>query len=111
MRPLQLAFEYMKIFYSGNDLDRLSDLLAVDFTFKGTIYNFDSAAGYIESLKSNPPIDFEYTVLQSYESESSACLIYEFSKPGVRTLMAQTFHIRGERISKMILIFDPRPFA
>jgi len=111
MRPLELANKYMEIFYSGNQIDDLRQLFSNDFSFKGPFYEFDTAEAYIESLKAEPPAGFEYSIYQSYENESSACLIYQFSKPGVSVLMAQQFEIKNGRISRIFLIFDTAAFA
>ena len=38
MKPLDLALKYMEIFYSGGDVDELSQILAVDLTFEGRTF-------------------------------------------------------------------------
>ena len=35
MSPLDVALKYMDIFYSRKDLERLREVLAADYTFKG----------------------------------------------------------------------------
>ncbi len=111
MKPLQLALKYMEVFYSGGDMQALRPLLAEDFSFSGPFYTFESAEAYIDSLKADPPKEFEYEIIRSWEDDSSACLIYQFSKPGVSTPMAQMFQVKEGRISKILLVFDTGAFA
>lgn len=94
MRPLDLALKYMEIVFSENNLDDLSHLFACDFNFRGPLFEFDWAEGYIHSLKSEPPLGFKYKIINSFENESSACLVYEFLKPNVCVSMAQLFEIK-----------------
>lgn len=110
MKPLDLALEYMDVVFGGKDIERLSNLLADQFSFQGPFFKFDSAVDYINSLKADPPKDFGYTMISTFEDEASACLVYRFSKPGVDTPMVQLFKINNGKISKILLVFDTAPF-
>ncbi|MCG8361733.1 MAG: nuclear transport factor 2 family protein [Pseudanabaenales cyanobacterium] len=111
MGPLDLAQKYMEIFFSGRDIADLSHLFSTDFTFSGPFYEFDSAADYLNSLKSDPPKNLHYKVIRAFENESLACLVYQFSKPGINIPMAQMFEVSNGKISKILLIFDTGAFA
>jgi hypothetical protein len=111
MKPLKLAQQYMEIFFTGKNPEELSQIFSDDFSFSGPFYQFDSAKDYINSLKTGPPEDCEYKIIQSYEDDISACLIYDFSKPGVNTPMAQIFEINNGKISKILLVFDTGEFS
>jgi len=111
MQPLELASKYMEILFYGKELDDLHQIFASDLLFSGPLFEFDTAEAYIDSLKSDPPSGFKYSILQSYENESSACLIYQFSKPGISVPMAQMFEVSNEKISRIILIFDKGAFV
>lgn len=111
MKPLGLALKYMDILFSGKNIDELSDLLADKLTFSGPFYQFETAQDYIESLKSEPPKQFQYKIIQSFETESSVCIIYQFQKPGISVPMAQLFEISQSKISKILLIFDSGAFT
>ncbi len=106
MKPMELALKYMEIFFSGEDIEELSHLFAEDLTFRGPLYEFNSAQDYINSLKSDPPRGFAYEIIGSFEDSSSARLVYRFTKPGVSTLMAQLFEVRDDKIIKIVLVFD-----
>lgn len=111
MQPLQLAQRYLEIFFSGKNMERLLDLFQPDLSFEGPFLKTRSAQEYVQSLKADPPIGLDYKILSSYESESSACIIYKFSKPGISTVMVQQFEVKEGRIAKILLVFDTRDFV
>ena len=55
-------------------------------------------------------IDFTTYQIDISNISSSACLIYQFSKPGVSTSMPQTFDTKDGKISSILLIFDTGAF-
>ncbi|MDH3974601.1 MAG: nuclear transport factor 2 family protein [Deltaproteobacteria bacterium] len=111
MKPLELAYQYMDYFYGEGPIDAMKDLLTEPFTFKGPFYEFDGAEAYIASLKADPPKDMDYDIMQAYENETSACLVYQFSKEGVSTAMSQTFEVTNGKISRILLVFDSGAFG
>lgn len=111
MKPLDLALKYMNIFYSSTDITALRPLLADNLVFEGPLFQFDSAEAYLDSLKGDDRAGLSYELIQSFAQESSACVIYQFSKPGISVPMAQLFEIEEEKISKIVLIFDTGPFT
>ena len=113
MEPLELALRYMEIFYSGENLEELHDIFGENFSFEGPFATFDSASDYIGSLCADPPRHCSYKLLHSFADDSSACLLYQFSKPGIAAPvpMAQLFEVSGGKIEKIQLIFDRTPFC
>ena len=111
MKPMELALKYMEIFFSGENIEELRPLFAEDFTFRGPLYEFNSAQDYIHSLKLDPPRGFTYEIIGSFENSSSARLVYRFTKPGVSTLMAQLFEVSDDKINKIVLVFDTGVFT
>jgi hypothetical protein len=110
MKPLELALKYIEIFYSGKNLEKLTDLLAEDLSFTGPYYTFNSAEDYINSLKKDPPWGMSFKIIKSLQDENSACLIYIFQKGNISTAMAQLFEVADEKITKINLIFDTKAF-
>lgn len=100
----------MECFYGDAPLDSMRHLLADDLEFEGPFYKFNSAKDYLECLKVNPPSEAKYKMLQVYEGGDSVCLVYIFTKPGVETLMAQTFEVANGKIGRIRLIFDTKAF-
>ena len=111
MTPLQLALRYLEIFCSGKSVEALHELFTDDLVFRGPFHSSDSAKAYLDALRSDPPEAAEFELLHSYEDATSACLIYQYSKPGVSIPMAQMFKIRDGKICEILLIFDTRLFA
>lgn len=101
----------MACFYGEAPLAEMESLLADDLVFQGPLYEFSSAKDYLESLKEDPPIGAEYKTIKVYEGDDSVCLIYQFSKQGIETLMAQTFEVDGGKIARINLIFDTSKFT
>lgn len=108
--PLELAEKYMNCVFRTGDLEELRNLLSDDLQFRGPFFSFDSANDYVNSLRKDPPENFEYEVIKSYSDEFSACLVYRFSKPGVSTVMTQTFETTHGKISSILLVFDTGAF-
>ncbi len=111
MNPLELANRYMDIVFSTGEFDELHDVFTDTLKFKGPLFQFENPSDYIRSLKHDPPLDFKYEIIQSFENKSSACLVYKFSKPGISTMMTQTFEITGNKISGILLVFDTKAFT
>ena len=110
MTPLELAEKYMDCVFKTGNLEELRNILSDDLQFRGPFFHFDSADDYVNSLRNDPPENFEYEILKSYTDNSSACLVYQFSKPGVSTPMTQTFEAIDGKISSILLIFDTGVF-
>jgi len=111
MEPLDLATKYMEIFYDEGDFEELREYLSDDLVFDGPFYSYDNANDYIAAMQADPPRGFAYELRKQYEDRSSACLIYNFSKPGVSTIMVQTFELNAKnKISRILLVFDTALF-
>ena len=102
---------YMESFFGQAPLERLESLLATDLIFDGPFQKSTSARSYLDSLKADPPTNVHYKMEDIYETNNSVCFIYEFSKPGVRTRMVQTFEVCDEKICKIKLVFDTNAFT
>lgn len=111
MSPLELARSYMEIFFSGERMERLAPLLADDFTFRGPLYGYDSADACIRALREAPAEGCRYSILYEYENDTSACLVYRFTKRDISVPMAQNFATRNGKICSILLVFDAREFT
>jgi len=106
MKATNIALKYMEIFFSGINPERLFEILTEDLIFVGPFYRFNSSVDYVNSLLADPPVNCKYKIIKIFENESMVNLIYEFSKPAVRTMMSQMFEFRNNKINKITLIFD-----
>ena len=93
MTPLELAQYYLDCYYKTGDFKAIRNILADDLQFNGPFQHFESAASYVNALANNPPKNVAYKMIKSYCDETSACLVYQFLKPGVSTPMNQTFWV------------------
>ena len=110
MTPIELALKYMELIFTNGQPSRLHDILAEDMQFRGPFYHFNKANDYINSLKMDPPENFKYEMIKSYSDETSSCLVYHFSKPGISTIMSQLFEVRSNKITRILLVFDSQVF-
>ena len=106
--PLHLAQQYMDAFYGNAPLATMRPLLADNLEFIGPFLHCHGADAYYQALIDDPPQQATYNIVQVYQQDESVCLIYEFAKAGIQTLMAQTFEVEGGKIVRMCLIFDTR---
>ena len=111
MTPIELAKRYMSSFFGEKPIEDLALVLDSDLEFIGPFYRFNSSKEYVNALKEDPPGDASYELIQEYENECSCCLVYKFKKPNIESMMAQLFEIKGNKITKIRLIFDSSDFA
>lgn len=111
MKPLDIAMKYMEVLFSGKNMEELRPLLSDNFTFQGPLYSFSNPNDYVAALEKDPPDGFQYQILQTFETGSVVCLVYEFNKPGISTTMVQVFKITNGKIESIILIFDTAAFT
>ena len=110
MTPLDLATKYMDCVFKSIDFVQLRYILEDDLRFKGPFFEFNSADDYVNSLRVDPPVGFDYQIIRTYADKTSACLVYKFSKPGVTTIMVQIFETENEKIKSILLVFDRAAF-
>lgn len=106
MSPLSLAKKYMNIVFDSGNLVQLHEILDENLLFEGPLFRGKNADEYINALLDSPPQNFQYKIIESFQSDHSACLIYEFKKLNKTAIMAQTFEISQDKISKIVLIFN-----
>ena len=95
------------------DRDRLSQILAEDFDFEGSIAGKrrGPSAGFIAGLQRfvevmRPPIK----VLHRLESGGQAAVLYEAELPGGTMRFAEFFRIENGRIAALQLMYDPAQY-
>jgi len=89
----------------------LEKIFSSDLQFKGPLFRFESVAVYIESLKSDPPVDFKFELIESFENDSKVSIFYNFSKGEISTPMAQLFEFENDLIRRILLVFDSTHFT
>ena len=109
MNPRELALEFVRCF-CANDLDGLEALLSQEFRFCGPLFEFDSRAAYLASLRDAPPDPASFTVISISEEAGQVALFYDYERPDLVLRMAQLFTIVDGEITDILLVFDPSPF-
>ncbi|MEJ2453671.1 MAG: nuclear transport factor 2 family protein [Candidatus Thiodiazotropha sp.] len=105
MTDRELTLTYLRLFATG-DIEGLGRLLSPELRFRGTLHSFDSAADYLESLRTDPPEPTPYRLLSVTDDKDTVALFYEYLKPERPLLVAQLFRISQQRISSIDLAFD-----
>lgn len=106
MKPLELMHCYLKAFFGQAPREDLCQLLHGKLKFKGPFLSCDNASDYIKALEADPMENASYTIVDEFEKENSACVIYELSKPGIKMLVAQWFKIQDNKIIEILTVFD-----
>ena len=101
----------MASFFGKAPLESMEAILAENFIFEGPFHRSTSAKAYLEALKEDPPMNVNFEMEEVFENQNSACFVYQFSKPGVKTRMAQTFEVCDGKICKIKLVFDTKAFT
>lgn len=102
---LDLARDYIRAFCAG-DIDRLTPLLADDFVIQGPLYRFESAAAFLDRLKTlnAPAADCQLLSLQGDDGSASAFFNYRIGP--MTLLMAMQFTARDNQLGSALLVFD-----
>ena len=106
----ELVKRYLDIFHSGERMERLFDILSPELNFHGPFFQSKDAKTYVDNLSAAPCENCRYRILQTFEEPPYVNVLYEFSKPGISTLMSQLFRIDGDQIAEIVLIFDTGAF-
>ncbi|MEM9024851.1 MAG: nuclear transport factor 2 family protein [Bacteroidota bacterium] len=111
MNPVERARLYLDVIFVSRAWERLRSVMTDDCSFKGPFFQFESADEYIDVMRSDPPDESEYELVETFQNESSVCVWYRFSKPDLTSMMAQRFVIRDQKIHHIDLVFDAVDFA
>lgn len=100
-----IAIEYLNCFCKG-DIEGIESLLDPEFSLKGPLFEFDSRADYISSLRTDPPDAATLDLIHVSESDSVVSIFYTYRKTSVTTTVAQLFRFEDDKIKQTLLVFD-----
>jgi ketosteroid isomerase-like protein len=108
----RLVDEYYARWGSG-DLDRLAEILADDFQFSGPMDQADDAGSFVALIRRNAPTfgTVSFADVRRAVDGRLAVNLYTFVAGPARVPMAEAFEIRGDRIARVDLYFDPARFG
>ncbi len=115
--PLAVVNLYLTLTSSaGADLARASELLTDDVEFQGPLMRTNGREAYVGLLEQFLPAHVSTRVLRQFADGDEVCSIDELTvrtpAGGTVTLaMAEWFGLRGGRIARHTLYYDPRDFA
>lgn len=99
--------------WGRGEFGRLRAILADDFQFRGAIDSADSPDAFVELIQRNAPMfgAVSFDDVRRVVDEKWAVNLYTFVAGPARIPMAEAFEVRGDRISRIDLYFDPARFA
>jgi ketosteroid isomerase-like protein len=99
--------------WGSGDFDRVGALLTDDFEFRGPMGDADGPAAFVAQIQRNAPVfgDVRFVDPRRIVDGQRAVHLYTFEAGPARIPMAEAFEVRGDRISRIDLYFDPSPFA
>ena len=110
MTALELARHYLKSFIGEYSIDEIQSVLSNDLIFEGPFLRCSSASDYIKSLINDPIKDAKIMIIDEFEHENGACIIYELVKPEVSIPVAQWFKTSNGQIVEIRVFFDSGKF-
>lgn len=102
----QIVRQYFACVFGQVPIDNLATISSNKMIFEGPLFSCTSVAAYIDALKKDPLSNASYEIIKYYENDHSACVIFQFNKPGINTRMAQIFEFEGNKIQRISLIFN-----
>ena len=86
--------------------------LGEPFSFVGWFDSFDTPEGYIDAVRKLRGFIVKIDVHKVFVDEGDVCLLYDaHTVRGASTMVAGWFRLREEKIVKVRIVCDPRPFA
>jgi ketosteroid isomerase-like protein len=99
--------------WGSGDFDRVGALLTDDFLFHGPMGDAAGPAAFVSQIQRNAPMfgDVQFTDVRRIVDGDRAVNLYTFEAGHASVPMAEAFEVRGDRISRIDLYFDPSPFV
>jgi ketosteroid isomerase-like protein len=112
MNNVRIIQEYFQRFFSGPARhSEVREYLSEDFVFRGPLMKADTAADYINQITSTgDELEMVARVRQLIGQGDSVAALVEFQGPGGPMTYAQWFELRDGKISRLEVVYDPRPF-
>ena len=100
------ALEFLGRFCDA-DVDGIEPLLSDDVKVSGPLFSGTSRNQYLRALRSDPPERCGFSLVGLTEEGHSVSVFYDLQKHDLTMRVAQLFRFTGERISEIVLVFDP----
>jgi ketosteroid isomerase-like protein len=95
--------------WGSGDLETFRELLTEDFKFRGALDSADSPGAFIDIIRRNAPMfgEVRFSDIRRVVDGDRAVNLYSFEVGRASVPMAEAFEIRGDRIARIDLYFDP----
>ena len=99
--------------WAGGDPERFGEILTDDFAFRGALDQADGPTAFIELVRRNAPAfgGARFADVRRVTDGPRAVSLYTFQVGAAQVPMAEAFEVRGDRISRIDLYFDPAKLA
>jgi ketosteroid isomerase-like protein len=107
----RLVDEYYERWGKG-DFAGLRAILDDEFRFRGAMDSADSPDAFVELIQRNAPMfgEVAFQDVRRVVDGDRAVNLYTFVAGPARVPMAEAFEVRGDRIGRIDLVFDPAAF-
>jgi len=97
----------------SNDWAAARRFLKDSMTFKGPIAAYDRPEPYLEDLKKLHPMIRGVEMKKTFVDGDDVCLLYDMitNTPAGTAFISEWYHVEGEKIASLRVVFDARPFA
>jgi ketosteroid isomerase-like protein len=108
----EIIRNYFDTYFTGKARhSKVRDLLADDFVFRGPLMVADSADEYLEQLTAyGDELELYAEVRSLIQGGSQVAALVDFQGPGGIIPYAQWFTFQDDKIQRLEVIYDPRPF-
>lgn len=95
--------------WGSGDFDQFAEILTGDFQFRGAVDRADGPGAFVELIKRNAPMfgEVHFADVRRVVDGPRAVNLYTFEVGSARVPMAEAFEVRGDRIARIDLYFDP----
>jgi len=80
--------------------------VANDFSFTGVLGSRNGAEAYFADMEK---MKLKYDIKKIFVNENDVCLLYDLTMQGIIIFGCAWYHVEGDKINSLRVIFDPRP--
>jgi hypothetical protein len=88
------------------DFKKARTFVTADFKFNGVLGSRDGADAYFKDMEQ---LKFKYDIKKTFSDGKDACVFYDVIMSGKKIFCCAWYHLRGDQISSLRVVFDPRP--
>ena len=110
--PINVVQHFQQALGKG-DFTAARHLLHDNLSFRGPLDTFHKPEQYLEALKKLHPMIQRVDVLKTFADGNDVCVLSEMvtNTPIGTAFSSEWFHVKGDKISSIRIVFDARPFV